>query len=76
MNILFYTSYNVLAFLETVVNDLQCLKQISSLGKRTACSLRFIAGSASDVLREGLPLERDVLSASFPAKFKLFAIRL
>lgn len=54
-----------------MLNDL-----ISSLGKGTAGGLRFLAGSPSDKLREGLPLERDVLSVSFPAKFKLFAIRL
>ena len=36
-----------------MVNDL-----ISSLGKGTAGGLRFLAGSPSDKLREGLPLER------------------
>ena len=54
-----------------MLNDL-----ISSLGKGTAGGLRFLAGSPSDKLREGLPLERDTLLVGFPAKPKLFDIRL
>ena len=51
-------------------------KRISSLGKGTAGGLRFLAALSIHELKEGLPLERDVLLVAFPAKPKLFAIRL